>query len=81
MEHRDARIVLAERIEKEGISLAQAAARLGVSRTYLSLVVRGLRPISLKLAHRIKPHWPDVFMAFWASQVADAPPQREQVAV
>lgn len=69
----DPRKLLADHIEAEGLSFQAVADRLGVSRAYVSYLVNLKRPMTWGMARRIKAHWPDVFLAFMATQMADEP--------
>jgi len=48
---------LREGRERKGWTQAQAAARLGVSQTYLSLMESGLRPLSKRVAAKFQRHF------------------------
>ena len=58
----EARAFLAQRKAAEGLSTAEMAARLGINRVYLHLILKGDRPVSVKLARRLRHIYPELLL-------------------
>lgn len=58
----EAREFLRGRKEAEGLSTAEMAAKLGINRVYLHLILNGQRPVSVRLARRLRPIYPELLL-------------------
>ena len=71
------RVLVFATFDREGLTLAEAAARVGVDRTHLWRVQAGKRPLNWKLATKIARAFPDLkgaVIATFASDVMSAGP-------
>lgn len=66
MNQPDPRHMLAARQAAEGLTDAAMARKLGISRPYFSALKHGHRPVSFKLARRIRSLYPEIALHFIA---------------
>lgn len=57
-----ARDVLIQRMEREGINQSELAARMGITRSHVSRLLSGERPVTVKLARRLRTEFPELLL-------------------
>lgn len=58
----EARAFLAAKKAESGLTTSAMARRLGITRVYLHLLLTGQRPVSLKLAQRVRSIYPELLL-------------------
>ena len=58
----EARVFLAAKKQAEGWSTSEMARRLGMNRIYLHLILKGDRPVTLSLAKKLRPLYPELLL-------------------
>lgn len=57
-----ARDVLVQRMERDGINQTELAARMGITRSHVSRLLSGERPVTVKLARRLRAEFPELLL-------------------
>lgn len=76
MSQQDLRALLIARVSVEDGNRADIAARLGISRPYLTMLLSGERPITYRLAMRLGQRYPEIAMAFVHELTSAAVPEK-----